>query len=115
MPRIGPGYDEPEYDNYDPTWEAQNTPFRQWLFAKLENAGFEHADEMATSSAPANRYNGLDDLEIGALALLTRTSPDEVRAAHKADIAEWQREQQLRTHPDLAVLDATLDHIAHRH
>ncbi|MDT0307279.1 hypothetical protein RM780_09920 [Streptomyces sp. DSM 44917] len=70
---------------------------------------------MATMLAPANRYHGLSNLQMDTLAIITDTSIDEVHAAHKADIAAWMREQQLRNHPDLAVLDADLDRIAERH
>lgn len=109
---IGPGPDDPEYDNYDPAWEQQDTPFRLWLLEKLKAAGFVHAADMAICSAPANRYNGLDDIEIGTLAMLADVTPDEVRAAHAADIAAWRRGQQLLDHPDLAVVDADLNRIA---
>ncbi|MFH8410682.1 hypothetical protein ACH4FX_38815 [Streptomyces sp. NPDC018019] len=114
MAIIGPGHDDPEYDNCDPAWRHQETPFRQWLFEKLMAASFPDAADMAADWAPANRYHGLDDVETGTLATLTGTSYDEVRAAHKADIAAWMSEQQLRDHPDLAVLDADLNRIAER-
>lgn len=68
MPIIGPGFDDPEYDNY----------------------------------------------EMYSIAAETGTTIDEVRAAHKADLADWAREQQLRDHPELAVLDADLDRVARR-
>ncbi|MFI6689089.1 hypothetical protein [Streptomyces sp. NPDC050485] len=42
---------------------------------------------------------------------MTGTTVDAVQAAHKADLKEWAGEQQLRDHPDLAVLDADLDRI----
>ncbi|MFI5942512.1 hypothetical protein ACIBCB_19965 [Streptomyces uncialis] len=64
--------------------------------------------------APANRYHGLDGTQMGLIATLTGASYDAVRAAHKADLAAWSREQQLRDHPDPAVLDADLDPIRHR-
>lgn len=115
MPIIGPGPDDPEYDNYDPAWQDQATPFRQWLFEKLVAAGFDHAADMAATCAPANRYEGLDDVEAGTIAMLTDTSVDDVRAAHTADIAAWKHEQQLHDHPDLAVLDADLNRINGRH
>ncbi|WP_181924111.1 hypothetical protein [Streptomyces inhibens] len=51
---------------------------------------------------------------MGLISTLTGVSLDAVRAAHKADLADWAREQQLRDHPDLAVLDADLDRIRHR-
>ncbi|MFD3420938.1 hypothetical protein [Streptomyces decoyicus] len=50
MPIIGPGYDDPEYDNYDPAWETQDTPFRRWLFEKLTATGATAS--MALSYAP---------------------------------------------------------------
>ncbi|MFD9072838.1 hypothetical protein [Streptomyces lasiicapitis] len=112
MPIIGPGPDDPEYDNYDPAWRHQDTPFRRWLLDKLTAAGFDYAEDMARSCAPANRYNGLSTLDIYSIAVETGTTLDEVRAAHKADLADWAREQQLRDHPELAVLDARLDRIA---
>ncbi|WP_326685694.1 MULTISPECIES: hypothetical protein [unclassified Streptomyces] len=115
MPVIGPGRDDPEYDNYGPTWKTQDTPFRRWLVGKLTAAGFQYARDMAISCAPANRYHGLSDLEMGTIAILTGTGIDEVRAAHKADIAAWMREQEVRDHPDLADLDADLNRIAERH
>lgn len=115
MPIIGPGPDDPEYDDYDPAWDRQDTPFRLWLYEKLTAAGSPHAADMAISYAPANRYNGLDDLETGTLAILTGTSFDEVRAAHKADIAAWMREREMHDHPDLAALGADLNRIAERH
>lgn len=114
MPIIGPGHDDPEYDNYDPAWETQDSPFRRWLFEKFTAAEFECAADAAGIYAPANRYNGLDDTQMGLIATLTGVSIDAVRAAHKADLADWGREQQLRDHPDLAVLDADLDRIGHR-
>lgn len=114
MPIIGPGPDDPEYDNYDPAWETQDTPFRRWLVEKLTAAGFECAADAAGIYAPANRYIGLDDTQMDLLATLTDVSLDAVRAAHKADLGEWAREQQLRDHPELAVLDADLDRIRHR-
>lgn len=114
MAIIGPGHTDPEYDNYDPAWRHQDTPFRRWLLERLTAAGFDYAEDMARSSAPANRYNGLGGLEMYSIAAETGTTVDEVRAAHKADLAEWAREQQMRDHPDLAVLDADLDRAARR-
>ncbi|MGW1071533.1 hypothetical protein [Streptomyces sp. NPDC002537] len=114
MPIIGPGPDDPENDDWDPSWDDQDTPFRRWLYEKLTAAGFDYAADAAGIYAPANRYNGLDDINMVILATLTDTSIDAVQAAHKADLADWAREQQLRDHPDLAVLDADLDRIRHR-
>ncbi|MFI6523083.1 hypothetical protein [Streptomyces uncialis] len=114
MPIIGPGPDDPENDGWDPRWDDQDTPFRRWLYEKLTAAGFECAADAAIMYAPANRYHGLDDTQMGLIATLTGVSYDAVRAAHKADIGAWSREQQLRDHPDLAVLDADLDRIRHR-
>ncbi|MFJ4771030.1 hypothetical protein ACIP88_18275 [Streptomyces uncialis] len=114
MPVIGPGPGDPENDDWDPGWEDQDTPFRRWLHDKLTAAGFECAADAAGIYAPANRYNGLDDAQMGLIAILTGVGPDAVRAAHKADLGAWSREQQLRDHPDLAVLDADLDRIRHR-
>lgn len=114
MPIIGPGPDDPEYDNYDPAWRHQDTPFRRWLHQHLRAAGSEPAADIARGYAPANRYNGITDIDLGTIATLTDTTIEEVRAAQKADIAHWQAEQQLRDHPDLAVLDADLDRTARR-
>ncbi|MGQ7754281.1 hypothetical protein ACUN29_38445 [Streptomyces sp. WC2508] len=100
---IGPGYDDSEYDNYDPAWHDQDTPFRQWLYEKLTAAGFSHAHDLAACKAPANRYNGLDDSEMAGITMATGTSIDDVRDAHKADLADWASEQQLRDHPDMAL------------
>ncbi|MFF4403645.1 hypothetical protein [Streptomyces sp. NPDC001404] len=111
MPIIGPGYDDPEYDNYDPAWRDQDTPFRRWLVEKLTDAGSNCPAEIASIYAPANRYHGLSTTDLGNLATLASTTIDVVQAAHKADLADWTREQQLRDHPDLAVLDADLDRI----
>lgn len=111
---IGPGHDDPEYDNYDPAWASQDTPFRRWLVEKLTEAGSSCPAEIASCHAPTNRYHGLSDIDLGNLATLTGTSIDAVQAAHKADLADWAREQQLRDHPELAVLDADLDRIRHR-
>ncbi|MEV6676230.1 hypothetical protein AB0N09_05085 [Streptomyces erythrochromogenes] len=55
MPTIGPGYDDPEYDNYDPAWRHQDTHFRRWLHEKLTAAGSTCAADIAASYAPANR------------------------------------------------------------
>lgn len=52
MPAIGPGYDEPEYDNYDPAWVHQDTPFRRWLFNKLTAAGMSNPADGAALYAP---------------------------------------------------------------
>ncbi|MFG2789977.1 hypothetical protein [Streptomyces sp. NPDC048419] len=114
MPIIGPGPDDPENDAWDPSWENQDTPFRRWLYEKLTAAGCEYAADTAAIYAPANRYNGLDDAEVVLLATLASVNLDAVRAAHKADLGDWAREQQLRDHPDLVVLDADLDRIRHR-
>lgn len=116
MPIIGPGPDDPENDHWDPAWEDHDTPFRRWLYEKLTAAGWESAAaaDAAGLYAPANRYNGLDNTSTGIIATLTGAGPAAVRAAHKADLADWAREQQLRDHPDLAVLDADLDRIQHR-
>ncbi|MFI0711254.1 hypothetical protein ACH4SK_11465 [Streptomyces inhibens] len=110
MPIIGPGYDEPEYDNYDPAWRHQDTPFRRWLHERLTEAGSNCAADIAASFAPANRYHGLSPIDRGDLAILTGATVDAVQAA-QADLGEWAREQQLRDHPDLAVLDTDLDRI----
>ncbi|MFE5842109.1 hypothetical protein ACFQ7N_10725 [Streptomyces niveus] len=116
MPIIGPGPDDPENDNWDPAWAHQSTPFRRWLCEKLTAKGWEreHAAEAAGIYAPANRYNGLDDTQMDLIATLTGTTFDAVRAAHKADLDDSGREQQLRNHPDLAVLDADLDRVRRR-
>jgi hypothetical protein len=99
MPIIGPGPDDPEHDDWDPSWETQDTPFRRWLYEKLTGAGWAYPADTAGIYAPANRYNGLDDIEISLIAILTGVSLDAVQAAH---------------HPDLVVLDADLDRIRHR-
>ncbi|MFJ5635257.1 hypothetical protein ACIQF5_21800 [Streptomyces goshikiensis] len=114
MPAIGPGYDDPEYDNYDPDWKHQDTPFRRWLHDRLTAAGSRCAADIAATYAPANRYNGLHSDDMDTLATLTGTSIDDVRSAQKADLAHWAREQQLRDHPDLAVLNADLDRLRRR-
>ncbi|SHL75258.1 hypothetical protein [Streptomyces yunnanensis] len=111
---IGPGFDDPEYDNYDPAWRHQDTPFRRWLHERLTAAGSDCSADIAASYAPANRYHGLNAIDLDDLATLTDTTGAAVQAAHKADLDEWAREQQLRDHPDLAVLDADLDRIRHR-
>ncbi|WP_157878704.1 hypothetical protein [Streptomyces sp. CT34] len=56
----------------------------------------------------------MNDRDLDLLATLTDTTVEDVQAAHKADLAEWSRERQLRDHPDLAVLDADLDRVRHR-
>ncbi|MEV5347155.1 hypothetical protein [Streptomyces achromogenes] len=114
MPIIGPGPNDREYDNWDPTWKHHDTPFRLWIYRKLKEAGAQHADDIAITSAPDNRYNGLDDLQAELIATLTNTTIDEVRAAHREDLAAWAQEQQLHDHPDLAILDADLNRIAGR-
>lgn len=114
MPRIGPGFEDPEYDNYDPAWRHQDTPFRRWVHEHLAAAGSDCAADIAAGYAPANRYHGLSAIDLDSLATITGASLDNVRAAHKADLGEWAREQQLRDHPDLAILDADLDRIRHR-
>lgn len=115
MPTIGPGPDDPENDTLDPAWRTLDTPFRRWLVERLTAAGaIAPAVETASLYAPANRYNGLSEIDCALLATLTRTTTDVVRAAHKADLRDWAREQELRDHPDLVVLDADLDRIQHR-
>ncbi|MBK3529819.1 hypothetical protein JHN61_28365 [Streptomyces sp. MBT67] len=106
--------DDAEYDDYDPAWQDQVTPFRRWLTEKLTNAGSASADDMASMYAPANRYRGLQESDLDLLAILTNTTIDAVLTAHRADLTEWAQEQQLRDHPDLAVLDADLDRIHRR-
>ncbi|MGW2028154.1 hypothetical protein [Streptomyces decoyicus] len=68
----------------------------------------------AFSYAPANRYHGLSREDVDLLATVADTTIEAVQAAHKADLDDWAREQQLRDHPDLAVLDADLDRSALR-
>ncbi|MFD7016086.1 hypothetical protein [Streptomyces sp. NPDC059928] len=116
MPIIGPGPDDPENDNWDPAWESQDTSFRRWLYEKLTSNGWKHtpAADAASIYAPANRYRGLSPFGLETIATLIHTTVDAVQAAHKADLAEWAREQQLRDHPDLAVLDADLNRVARR-
>ncbi|MFD6471095.1 hypothetical protein [Streptomyces goshikiensis] len=114
MAAIGPGYDDPEYDNYDPDWRHQDTPFRRWLHERLTAAGSRCAADIAAAYAPANRYNGLPSDDMDTLATLTGASIDGVRSAHKADLDDWAREQQLCDHPDLAGLDADLDRLRRR-
>jgi hypothetical protein len=102
---------EAEFDDYDPAWRTQDTPFRRWLIDGLAAAGSTLPAEAVSCYAPANRYQGLSDTDAELLAILTDTTADRVRAAHKADLEAWAREQELRDHPDLAVLDADLDRI----
>ncbi|MEU9959832.1 hypothetical protein [Streptomyces sp. NPDC050982] len=106
--------DDPENDNWDPAWEDHDIPFRRRLYEKLTAAALEYAADAAGRYAPANRHNALDDISTGIIATLTGAGPDAMRAAHKANLADGAREQQLRDHPDLAVLDADLDRIQHR-
>ncbi|MFC8723739.1 hypothetical protein [Streptomyces bacillaris] len=110
---IGPGPDDPENDDYDPAWRHQSTPFRRWIASKLADRDGV-PPEIAMVYAPANRYNGITDETVGTIALLTGTSPEEVRQAHREDLADWALEQQLRDHPDLAVVDADLNRIQER-
>lgn len=114
MPVIGPGFDDPEYDDYDPAWSTQDTPFRRWLVDRFTAAGAGLPAEAVSCFAPANRYHGLSRENTELLAILTDTTVDRMRAAHKAGLEDWAREQRLRDHPDLAVLDADLDRIRHR-
>jgi hypothetical protein len=114
VPLIGPGHDDPEYDNYDPAWRQQDTPFRRWLLERLTEAGNACAEDIAASYAPVNRYHGLDALDLNDITVLTDAPIEQVRAAHKADLADWAGEQQLRDHPGLAVLDADLERIGRR-
>ncbi|MGW3009523.1 hypothetical protein ACWC9R_11895 [Streptomyces sp. NPDC001219] len=69
---------------------------------------------MAFSYAPANRYHGLSREDVDLLATVADTTIEAVQTAHKADLDDWAREQQLRDHPDLAVLDTDLDRSALR-
>ncbi|MFI1585732.1 hypothetical protein [Embleya sp. NPDC020630] len=105
---------DPGFEDYDPAWSTQDTPFRRWLVDGLAAAGSTLPAEAASSFAPANRYRGLSDSHAELIAILTDTAVDIVRAAHKADLQDWAREQELRHHPDLAVLDADLDRIRDR-
>ncbi|MGW7350916.1 hypothetical protein [Streptomyces sp. NPDC054784] len=114
MPITGPGHDDPEHDAYDPAWKTQDTPFRRWLHQHMADAGLQEAAAAAAGFAPANRYDGLDDDDITLIADLTGLDYGTVLLAHKADIADWCAEQQLRDHPDLVVVDADLDRIRQR-
>ncbi|MFI6986584.1 hypothetical protein ACIBSV_49700 [Embleya sp. NPDC050154] len=105
---------ETEFDDYDPVWRTQDTPFRRWLVDGLAAAGSGLPAEAVSCFAPANRYHGLSRENTELLAILIDTTVDAVRAAHKADLEDWAREQELRDHPDLAVLDADLDRIRPR-
>ncbi|WP_331765512.1 hypothetical protein OG571_46495 (plasmid) [Streptomyces sp. NBC_01369] len=40
---------------------------------------------------------------MAGITMATGTSIDDVRDAHKADLADWASEQQLRDHPDMAL------------
>ncbi|MFI6986452.1 hypothetical protein ACIBSV_48990 [Embleya sp. NPDC050154] len=105
---------DPESEDYDPAWSTQDTPFRRWLVDRLAAAGSTLPAEAASSFAPANRYHGLSDSHAQLIVILTDTDVDQVRTAHKADLEDWAREQELRDHPDLAALDADLDRIRDR-
>ncbi|MYW03394.1 hypothetical protein [Streptomyces sp. SID3343] len=105
---------EPEYDDYDPAWRTQGIVFRRWLVDSLAAADSDLPAEAVTCFAPANRYHGLSETNAELLAILTSTTVDMVRAAHRADLKDWAREQELRDQPGLAVLDADLDRIRHR-
>ncbi|MEU3978356.1 hypothetical protein ACIQIG_33130 [Streptomyces bacillaris] len=108
---IGPGHDDPEYDNYDPAWRDQDTPFRQWIAQRL---GPDLPAEAAALYAPVNRYHGLSHTTADTIATITGTTVSDVMAAHRADLDAWAVEQELRSHPGLAVVDADLDRIRHR-
>lgn len=95
----------PDRDDYD-------TPFRRWLAERAPAVDAHDPDGFAATFAPSNRFDGLTDDDFGLLAVLTGTTEQEVRAAHKEDIAAWIRENELREHPDLVVLDAELDRAA---
>ncbi|WP_331738141.1 hypothetical protein [Embleya sp. NBC_00896] len=114
MAALGPGFDDPEYDDYDPAWSTQDTPFRRWLIDRLAAAGSGLPAEAVSCFAPANRYHGLSRENAELLAILTDTGVDMVWAVHKVDLEDWAREQDLRDHPGLAVLDADLDRIRDR-
>ncbi|MGW9431592.1 hypothetical protein ACWHA1_27085 [Streptomyces decoyicus] len=115
MPIIGPGYDDPEYDNYGPVWETQDTPFRRWQFEKLTAAG---ATASMASATPRQALPRPEPRGFRVLATATATVADTAieagQAAHKADFDEWACEQQLRDRPDLAVLDADLGRSGYR-
>ncbi|MCZ0983937.1 hypothetical protein O1L60_45055 [Streptomyces diastatochromogenes] len=112
MPIIGPGLDDPEYDDYDPAWRGQDTPLRRWLLEKLTAAGNSCAADIACSYAPANRYNGLSDGDCDDLAVITGCTFEEVRAAHRQDLAVLREEQRVLTEqPELVVLGAELARI----
>src|SRR6478609_7033817 len=75
---------DPESEDYDPAWSTQDTPFRRWLVDGLAAAGSTLPAEAASSFAPANRYHGLSDSHAQLIAILTDTTVDQVRTAHKA-------------------------------
>ncbi|MYW06716.1 hypothetical protein [Streptomyces sp. SID3343] len=102
---------EAEFDDHDPAWDTRDTPFRRWLIDGLTAAGSTLPAEAVSLFAPVNRYGGLSETNADLLAILTHTTVDMVRAAHKADLQHWAREQELRDHPDLTVLDADPDRI----
>ncbi|MER0442982.1 hypothetical protein ABR738_00070 [Streptomyces sp. Edi4] len=112
MPIIGPGWTDPEYDDYDPAWRGQETPFRRWLLEKLTAAGNPCAADIACSYAPDNRYNGLGKGDCYDLAVMTGCTYEEVQAAHQKDLAVFKEEQRLlMEHPELVVLGADLDRL----
>ncbi|MCX5097988.1 MULTISPECIES: hypothetical protein [unclassified Streptomyces] len=67
------------------------------------NARIRSRSSSSGRGSPSARYNGLDDSEMAGITMATGTSIDDVRYAHKADLADWASEQQLRDHPDMAL------------
>lgn len=90
------------------------TRFGQWITERAARAGHSDPAGFAALWAPDNRHNGLDERSADVLASLIGATCAEVRAAHKADISEWVREQKLYDHPDIAGIDADLERAARR-
>ncbi|MFD0162887.1 hypothetical protein ACFVJH_01840 [Streptomyces decoyicus] len=83
MPIIGPGYDDPEYDNYDPAWESPGHSLPA-MAVREAHRGRRHC-EHGLQLRPAKRYHGLSREDFDYLATVADTAIEAGQAAHQAD------------------------------
>ncbi|MCZ1012571.1 hypothetical protein O1L68_43590 [Streptomyces lydicus] len=81
-------------------------PLHRWLFEKLTTAGSSTPPALLVSSCLPTGAAALTISKWGLIAAFIGVSVDAVCEAHRAGVAVWAGERQLRDYPGLAVLGA---------